>query len=391
MFYYRFRPMTELSIKELMYDEIYFTSTEESNDPYEGKIFFKFDKSEEKWRRLLEVAWKQYTGTDKERYIELLSRYLFEKSPLTFDEVKELNFDECAVQLKSLLELRDFTRLLELFKNYVCIYQPDKKYFVSFARSCDNYLMWSHYANKHNGYCLIFRTADGYIFQDKSKKRTSISRSTPYSFSPHMSYSIDDKFKMYDVCYSSGDVEESIDAFWCFPQYINGHVLKDEQERIEYFNKLQRPFLEKDVCWEYEQEARLLLATPQAWLFGENIEYTKYERLMHYDSTQLVGIVLGHRMCQEDKDRIKAIIKDKTRGWHDFDRTKGVTRIFDFVLFEAELSSQKRVVEIKPKEIYGGVKPITTMDDGFVKRYNDWKEGYCTEFSGNSASRVKSD
>ncbi len=387
MFYYRFRPLSELSIKELMYDEIYFSSTEESNDPYEGKIFFKFEKSEEKWRRLLDVAWKQCEKLDVEKYKDILSKYLFEKSPLTFDEVQNLTFDECALQLKNMVELRLFATLITLFKNYVSIYQPDKKYFVSFARSCDNYLMWSHYANKHNGYCLIFRTIDGYIFQDKAKKRTNISRSTPNSFSPRMSYTIPDKFEIYDVCYN--DSEEIIDSFLCFPEYINGYKFEDEKERIEHFEKLRKPFLEKDLCWEYEQESRLLLNTPQAWLFGENIEYTKYERLLHYDLTQLVGIVLGHRMCQEDKDRIKAIIKDKVDSWHDFDRTNDSRYIFDFVLFEAELSSQKRVVEIKPKEIYGGVKALTPNDEGFEKKYNDWKEGYCIEFSGNSARRVK--
>lgn len=37
MFCYRYRPFNQLSIKELIYDEIYFASGEESNDPYEGK------------------------------------------------------------------------------------------------------------------------------------------------------------------------------------------------------------------------------------------------------------------------------------------------------------------------------------------------------------------
>ena len=67
--YYRYRPMSELSIKELMYDEMFFASTEESNDPYEGKVFFKFEKSQEKWNRLLDVAWKNIEIPNKDKYI----------------------------------------------------------------------------------------------------------------------------------------------------------------------------------------------------------------------------------------------------------------------------------------------------------------------------------
>ena len=37
MLYYRYRSGSELSVKELIYDELYFASRAECNDPYEGK------------------------------------------------------------------------------------------------------------------------------------------------------------------------------------------------------------------------------------------------------------------------------------------------------------------------------------------------------------------
>lgn len=58
LLYYRYRPIGELSLKELRYNEIYFSSATESNDPYDGKVFlsYKFDK--DKWKRLLLSVWK---------------------------------------------------------------------------------------------------------------------------------------------------------------------------------------------------------------------------------------------------------------------------------------------------------------------------------------------
>ena len=101
MFYYRYRPYSELSMKELMYDEIYFSSSEESNDPYEGKIFFQFDKSEEKWKRLLDCAWREFKKEKLETVKEVFCQYLTEKSPITFQEVQMLDFIDCVVKARN--------------------------------------------------------------------------------------------------------------------------------------------------------------------------------------------------------------------------------------------------------------------------------------------------
>lgn len=58
MFYYRYRPATELAIKELIYDEMYFASEAECNDPYEGKM----EEILENW--LKNIVLFQYTMYD---------------------------------------------------------------------------------------------------------------------------------------------------------------------------------------------------------------------------------------------------------------------------------------------------------------------------------------
>ncbi len=383
--YYRYRPLSELSIKELMYDEMYFTSTEESNDPYEGMVFFQFDKSEDKWRRLVDFAWRDIAkNTNVDKYKNVLIPYLVEKAPLTFAELKKITFSELIHEIKD-INLFLFDILIKLFKECILTYEPDKQYFVSFSKTADNYLMWSHYANNHNGYCLIFRTIDESINQSSIMRRTSIHRDTLNSVSPRMTNSIHDKFKMNEVIYNSK--ETTIDAFSCFTPYVYGRDIDDEQERIKYWKDRKKPYLEKNSCWEYEQECRLLLSSPMAWLFGNNIEYSKHERLLHYDSTQLVGIILGSKMQQEDKNRIKAIVREKTDNWYDFDINKTNRQIFNFVLFDAVLSLKHRKIDIIPREIYSGIGVCKAGDENFTKQYNEWEKGYCLEFVDGHAHK----
>ena len=241
-------------------------------------------------------------------------------------------------------------------------------------------MLWSHYANNHKGYCLIFKTIDGKISQSSKNARNFVGRKTPKSFATSMGNNISTQFSMQDVIYCDEGETTVMDAFLCFPPYVAGKEFSEE-ERAEHFAKLQSPFLEKGLCWEYERESRLLLTTPSAWLFGENFEYSSYERLFHYESTQLVGIILGAKMQESEKNRIREIVKDKVDGWYDFDVSKGEKRIFSFVLFEAELSLKKRNIDIFPKEIYTGTGVILDEDSEFKKAYEEWKKGRCIEWS----------
>lgn len=58
MLYYRYRPMSSLTIKELIYDELYFSYPGELNDPLDGLITYEFHEDYPKWKRLLDYAWK---------------------------------------------------------------------------------------------------------------------------------------------------------------------------------------------------------------------------------------------------------------------------------------------------------------------------------------------
>lgn len=57
MLYYRFRPAGELALKELLYDEVFLTSSTECNDPYDGVAFLSFGPERDKWQRVFDLAW----------------------------------------------------------------------------------------------------------------------------------------------------------------------------------------------------------------------------------------------------------------------------------------------------------------------------------------------
>ena len=126
------------------------------------------------------------------------------------------------------------------------------------------------------------------------------------------------------------------------------------------------------MCWAYEKESRLLLHTAPAWIMGKHIEYTKEERLFYYKQNQLVGIILGALMDESDKVRIKEILRINN---HKMLITHKTGAIFDFVLFEASLLSNKREVSIQPTEIYKFGEVITKDNEKFNSYYQDWNNG----------------
>lgn len=171
MFYFRFRPLTELSLKELMYNEMYFASTEECNDPFDSKAFYTFDKDIERWVNYILLALSNVvprppiTGEQLQAYTE----FLCEKCPLTFSDLIEedilSDYPVESVEDKFIIGIlrKSIPKIAELYK-------PSQRYFVSFTKDPEEPLMWAHYANKHYGFCLIFKTINGTIKQFEFQK-----------------------------------------------------------------------------------------------------------------------------------------------------------------------------------------------------------------------------
>jgi len=384
MLYYRYRPCGELSLKELRYNEMYFSSAAESNDPYDGKVFlsYKFDK--DKWKRLLESAWKGVSDSDTLlALVNPLSEHLEKYCPTTFEETISYDYRSVLLTMNQDLAPSEAYYLDLLIKQFVDIYRPGGGYSVSFSKTNSNTLMWSHYASKHKGFCLIFKAIDGFLFQDKEHQKNSISRKTSKGIiAPLSSFGLPERFYFQDIEYCSNI--ETIDASRFMPCYVFGKDVTDTEERIKFANENDRKCLEKHECWQYEEESRLLLDEPTAWLFGGHYEYTQEERLLHYQPTQLVGIILGALMELKIKKRIREIISGIRER---IARTLKIGTLFDFVLFEASISDKYRDVEITPKEIYELSKVILKEDSQFVLKLKNWEEGWALVFGTNGTSK----
>lgn len=382
MLYYRYRPFSELSLKELMYDELFFASAEECNDPHECWDFLVFSADYDKWHRLLELAWKNVDEKVKIPFYDIVCDFLVKKSSVTVCEILSRDF------FLPLLENDIFRspvgyRLLIGLVDYLNTYLGEKRYFVSFSKKPDNYLMWSHYANQHNGFCLIFKSLNGFLYQAKKRMREKINIERNFCDKVHISEHIGPKFKFRDVIY--GETSALIDPFLYFPQYVSECKITNEQERLDFCEKLERHHLEKGVCWEYEQESRLLLPNPMSWITGGKIEYTKYQRLFYYDFSQLVGVIFGSRMGQENRNRIKEIIDEKIDS--RLATASNEDRRFKFVYFQTKLSSKERKLELEPLEINSLSTHIKKTDALFDREYEEWKKGWCLEFSGPGSAR----
>lgn len=94
MLYYRYRSGSELSIKELIYDELYFASREECNDPYEGKTFATFSKDKDLWSNLINEALKSHKIELDESLKEKVIEYFLSKSPMPIENILKIPRDE---------------------------------------------------------------------------------------------------------------------------------------------------------------------------------------------------------------------------------------------------------------------------------------------------------
>ncbi len=91
MLYYKFRPASEVSFKELLYDELFFTSTEECNDPFDSKSFYEFSADKEKWMALIKFA-IDAEGFGDHTDISKSSEAVCGLCPITFDEAIKLDW-----------------------------------------------------------------------------------------------------------------------------------------------------------------------------------------------------------------------------------------------------------------------------------------------------------
>jgi hypothetical protein len=383
MLYYRYRPYSEVSLKELMYNEMYFSSPEECNDPFDSKTFYEFSGDKLKLGKLLRLAMEPTKLTIAENLLERLVNHVCSRCPLSFEEAlnKDLftGFTGRSVEENALIKILSFR--IPMVLN---IYRPSTRYFVSFSAINSDPLLWSHYASKHKGFCLIFKSINGMLSQSCAKRKRQISIKTPNGIAPEMSYGLPEHFEFIKINYENE--VRSLDAFSHMPVYVSGEP-ENENDKLRVINEREEHYVQKSKNWEYEAEHRLMLRPPMPFLFGEHFEFSPQQRLFHYEPSQLVGIIYGSRMGSEEKTRIKQILRDK-REWNIYENPNEKKVVFNFFEFDAKLSIKQRSLDVEPVSMIS-YKAMLPQDPDFERLYKEWLEGWGHERQGGSSKKIK--
>jgi hypothetical protein len=132
---YKYRSWDDYKHKRILKDnEIYFSSAQDFNDPYDCRIPQNFSllSKEEIYQYISDLAVSQYSSIEK-RGIDLKQIiYNLEKR---FSDIENIQKE------RDKLEFEDFD-----------------KYYGILSLSCrwNSVLLWSHYANRHEGFCIGF-------------------------------------------------------------------------------------------------------------------------------------------------------------------------------------------------------------------------------------------
>ncbi|MEX2207670.1 MAG: DUF2971 domain-containing protein [Myxococcota bacterium] len=386
MFYYRFRPPTELAYKELLYDELYFASPAECNDPFDSHAFAEFSGDQDKWTRLLQLALGDLAKVFGEHVLERVAQALVQRAPLSLsaisasDALQSAFADSLPDPAPSHRATIGSVAVLKFIENY----QPPDRYFASFSGFTDHPLLWSHYALGHIGHCLIFRPVAGQLRVDREREKPGIKRIGPGPIAPSMSFAMPKTFQFVNMSYVPQVAPAC--AFSCFPEKVYGENLTEElatQLRAE----VDRHFFEKHDAWSYEREVRVTLSAPIPWLYGSRYQPSQQERLFHFDPTQLAGVIVGARASTESLDRILEIARSKRLHISrsvDYERT-----VTDFVVFKATLGAHERSIEVQPKMIFGLGDVIEATSEKFQQRLRAWEDGWGLKLGNGRATRAQ--
>ncbi|MDE0688955.1 MAG: DUF2971 domain-containing protein [Candidatus Poribacteria bacterium] len=210
-------------------------------------------------------------------------------------------------------------------------------YTACFTESYHNSSVWATYADGHKGACLIFEAVE----EDGSKNlklnwgkssTTLAFREVNYADRPGEIDFFRTIARMRgthfrELWYTDQDGKTSECA---------SHIGSDRSEdawQADYWNNFYRDVTFKTKDWEYEQEYRLILTSPDIF---NNV---KVPRKLTYNFDSLKGIIFGMRTSTEDKIKIIEIIKEKKKCPENNQA--------DFKFFEAYYSSKDGGIRVR--------------------------------------------
>ena len=131
---YRYRKLDEATISTIVNSVIYFSKGDQFNDPFDCRLRYNHEGTDEEWR-------------------ELLKRMLQRNFP-EFSQEQVTNLVEKKIREGAHRDLR----FLDQIDDDAQRERINKTGILCLTASPTNILMWSHYADSHKGCCLEFST-----------------------------------------------------------------------------------------------------------------------------------------------------------------------------------------------------------------------------------------
>ena len=336
--------------KAIRYDEIYFSSNEELNDPLDLAFTPYFDDNEVAWEKLLQVKPKVemlnialYLDTTSHELASELNS-IFKGSTLAYQQTIKSLIDSKNKELKRIF-IKHINNAIESeytsdknsnFSNFdteakaeMCILflteilsrgWSKKFYSCSFSKNALEPKMWAHYADGFKGCVIIYESDENSSI--KLKPHFSSIEYLPYVFSK--------------VQYTNIEKKLSILKYM-----LNNNIVSS-------------PLLTKNSFWSYEQEYRLLLSEEFNSIHLAQMDKmpttNSRERIFYHLQESIIGIIFGARCSNDYKDKIRAILGEK----RSYIKPKG------FYSFDTELTTDGKVV-IKSGSICRSMKEASSQ------------------------------
>jgi hypothetical protein len=241
---YKYRPNNECTLKMLENSELYFPFPTEFNDPFDTNFTVDYSGNEEQWIRFLKRI-------DFPKNVFDIALKLIKENNYNFD------FEKFAPQLQIKETLR---------KNWIV---------CCFSEVNDSILMWSHYANNHEGICIGF---EKYICTPSNQCGILLEDSNNQEL-----YLINDVPKNLHFL-------KNVEYVLSLPKSYN--LFSDNPNRLLEF------FYHKFEHWKYENETRVTMYYPH---------YNKHT--FKFTKTILKSIIFGIKIDDNYKQKIISIVK----------------------------------------------------------------------------------
>lgn len=341
IFYKFFRPGENLN-KALRYNEIYFSSNNQLNDPNDLKATYFLEDDSELWQQLLYLD-MPYGEKQLSTFLKLDDGVLAIGLNEIFKNIKidatasALNklFTDQSERLNSLLksQMKDLSEINNMWysgekdpltamsltcaqgiKELLFSGLKTEVFSVSFTTKILEPMMWAHYADGFKGCAIIYYNKDGKLPLCKNI----------YGSLDNSNYGL---FPLEDVTYQDG--EKIIPLLEC---------------AVGTEDKIQKAFLTKNSFWRYEHEVRAFTFRKQRLLFAavaDKIKLPEYEeRVFHVNPNSVLGVVFGPAFDESKKYKVEFTLRE----W------KEKACEAPFLLFETRLRDDGTIKIIKGKQ-----------------------------------------